>query len=206
MGKILHIDSVRRFIRTTPAFRVKDIEVIVGDSPYSSFLVHYLRKKGEIRRIAKGWYTAIEDPVVSVFAFRPAYLGLQEALSLRNLWEQESNVVIVSASSVRNGIREIMGSKVILHRISHKYFFGFEMIRYDEFYLPVSDVEKTLIDLVYFDELPDRDVLKRLVREADFQKLHRYLSRYSPRFRKRFNSVVKEQVKGALATPSLFDT
>lgn len=190
MGKVVYIDSVRRFIKSTPVFRAKDVELIVGDTNYSSLLLHNLTRRGEIKRVTRGWYTVLDDPVVSVFTFRPSYLGLQEALSLRNLWEQETNVVIVSATRVRPGIRKIMGSPVIIHRISPNYFFGFDYLKYGDIFLPVSDVEKTLIDLVYFNELPGRDVLKRILSVADMDKLRLHLKNYSSAFIKRFHKLL----------------
>ncbi len=190
MGRVVHLDEVRKFIRTTPAFRARDVELIVKDAGYTSLLLHNMAKKGETRRIVKGWYSTLEDPVVSVFAFKPAYVGLQEALSLRNLWEQETNVVLVSSRRVRAGVREIMGSRVIIHRINREYFFGFDYVRYADFFIPVSDKEKTLIDLVYFNEVPGRDVVRRIAKTASREKFRRYLERYPETFRKRATRTV----------------
>jgi predicted transcriptional regulator of viral defense system len=200
MGRIIHIEKIRKFVKETPVFRAKDVELIVGNREYSYLLIHNLCKRGEIKRITKSWYTSYDDPIVSVFAFRPSYLGLQEALSLRNIWEQETNVVIVSASKVRSGIREIMESRVIIHRIDPEYFFGFDFIRYNDLYLPVSDVEKTLIDLVYFNELPGEDVLQRLIKESNIVKLRNYLSKYPKPFRTRFTNLASCLLKEKVVT------
>lgn len=178
MGKVVHLDAVRQFVRRTPVFRARDVEMIVNDAGYARLLLHNLARRGEVKRITKGWYTVHEDPLVSVFAFRPAYIGLQEALSLRELWEQETNVVLVTALRVRPGLRTILGSNVLLHRISSRYLFGFDYLRYGDFFLPVSDLEKTLIDLAYFDESPGDDIMRRLARSADPRKLSRYLRPY----------------------------
>ena len=161
------------------------MELIVGDRPYALLLLHNLEKRGEIHRVTMGWYSRLDDPVVSVFAFRPAYLGLQEALGLRGLWEQETNVVLVTPRSVRTGARNVLGSPVLVHRLERRRFFGFEYERYGGFSVPVSDVEKTLIDLVYFREPPDREVLTEVRKRADPAKLRRYLSAYPPRFGRR---------------------
>lgn len=192
MGKVVHVGKVRAFIRTTPAFRAKDVELLVGDGRYASLLLHNMEKRGEAKRITKGWYSVTDDPVVGVFAFRPAYLGLQEALSLRNLWEQETNVVIVSASKVRPGVRDIMGSTAVVRRIKPEHFFGFDYIAYGDIFLPVSDAEKTLIDLVYFGDLPGKDVLESLMRDADRRKLREYLLRYTEGFRAKFDNALSD--------------
>lgn len=142
-------------------------------------------RRGELFRIKKGWFSIHDDPLVSVFSFRPGYIGLQEALSLHDLWDQETNVVVVTTRRVRTGVREVGGSNVVLHTMIRKYFFGYEYQRYGELFIPVSDVEKTLIDLLYFNEVPDKDVLKEIRGRADKKKLQLYLNRYSPRVRKR---------------------
>lgn len=190
MGKVIYLNRLREFSKKTPTFRAKDVELVVKSKNYSYLALHNLVKKGEIKRVTKGWYSSYEDPVVAVFCFKPAYIGLQEALSLHELWEQETNVVIVTTRKVRTGIREILDSNVILHRISQKYFFGFDYLKYENFFVPVSDIEKTLIDLVYFNEVPTKDVLKEIRKQINREKLKGYLKNFSLRFRKRVNSLI----------------
>ena len=39
-------------------------------------------------------------------------------------------------------------------------FFGYTLLQYEQFYVPFSDIEKTLIDLVYFGiKVPDEVTL-----------------------------------------------
>jgi len=190
MGKIIHVNKIREFLKTTPVIRVKDIELLVKSKGYSHLILHKLAEKGEIKRITKGWYSSHEDPIISVFCFKPAYIGLQEALSFHELWEQETNVVIVTTKKVRTGIRKILDSNVILHRIKQKYFFGFDYLEYENFFIPLSDIEKTLIDLVYFNEIPGKDVLKEIKKRMDKEKLKRYLKRFPVKFRERVQSLI----------------
>ena len=198
MGKKVHIDAVRRFISSTPAFRAKDVEVLTGDRGYALLALHNLERKGEVHRVTRGWYSAGEDPTVAVSAFSPAYLGLQDALSLRGAWEQETNVVIVTCSKAKPGVREALGSRIVVHRIDPEYFFGFDFLPYGKAAVPVSDVEKTLIDLVYFGESPGREVLRRLLGRSDEGVLRGYLERYPGAFRSRF---AKEVGEGAPLLP-----
>ncbi|MBI3859141.1 MAG: hypothetical protein HY296_02715 [Thaumarchaeota archaeon] len=184
MGRSRHLGNVRALIGKTPAFRARDAELIVGDRAYAMLLLHHLAKKGEVHRITRGWYSKLDDPVVSVFAFRPAYLGLQEALSLHGLWEQETNVVLVTTLKVRTGPRTMMGSRVVVHRIDGSRFFGLEYLRYDGFFVPVSDVEKTLIDLVYFRASPGQEAIEALKKRVDRRKLNTYLREYTEGFGK----------------------
>ena len=191
MGKKIHIEEVRRFARSTPVFTARDVEALVNHRGYALLMLHNMAKSGELRRLARGFYTVHDDPVVSVFALRPAYLGLQDALSLRELWEQETNVVVVTAGRAKPGMRTVMGSTVVVHRIDPRYFFGFDYEPYHgDFYVPVSDLEKTLIDLVYFGESPGKPVLRDLARRADRKVLAEYLGRYGEAFVGRFRKQV----------------
>jgi predicted transcriptional regulator of viral defense system len=185
MGKVIHLNKLREFLKITPIFRAKDVELIIKNKSYSYLTLHNLVKKGEIKRITKGWYSLYEDPIVAVFCFKPAYIGLQEALSIHELWEQETNVVIVTTRKIRSGVRKVLDSNVILHRIEPKYFFGFDYLKYENFFIPVSDVEKTLIDLVYFNEIPGKDVLKEIKKHVNEEKLKDYLKNFPPNFSKK---------------------
>lgn len=184
MGKKVHIDGLRAFAKGTPAFRARDAELLVGDRGYALLMLHQLAKRGEIHRVTRGWYSVEADPVVSVFALAPAYLGLQDALSIRGLWEQETNAVVVTAGKAVPGERLVAGSRIIVHRIKPEYFFGFDQVPYGSYAVPVSDLEKTLIDLAYFREVPGKDVFRGLLKAADQKRLARYLRRYPPSFAK----------------------
>jgi len=191
MGKIIHINKIREFIKSVPVFRVRDIELLVGNRNYAHLILHKLTKKREIKRVIKGWYSLYDDPIVSVFCFKPAYVGLQEALSLHNLWEQETNVVIITTKKVRVGLREILGNNVILRTIEPKYFFGFDLIKYENFFVPVSDIEKTLIDFVYFKESLTRETLREIIKRMDKQKLIEYLKKYPSKFKQKVRKLAK---------------
>jgi predicted transcriptional regulator of viral defense system len=154
-------------------------------------MLHNMAKQGEVHRVTRGFYSVNDDPAAVVFALRPAYIGLQDALSVRDLWEQETNVVVVTTGKAKPGVRTVMGSRVVVHRIDPRYFFGFDYVRHNQnFYVPVSDLEKTLIDLVYFGETPGKDVLKQLVKKVDKKKLEEYLGRHSEAFVSRFQRAI----------------
>jgi len=151
MGKSKYTRDVESIFKKSIVVTASSIRRIVKSKEYAKQLIRNMIKKGKIKRITKGCYTIHEDPSLVVFCFKPAYLGLQDALSFHNLWEQETIPVIITAAKVQSGIRKIMGGNVMLKRIDKKYFFGFNYYKYnDEIYLPYSDIEKTLIDMIYF--------------------------------------------------------
>lgn len=182
---------VKQHFAKEPVFSLKSLRTFLAkkgiSKGYPQLLVHNMEKKGEIQRIARGIYTFQTDLEVAGFAFSPFYYGLQEALSLRNLWEQETNPVVITPRKVRLGMREIMGSNVLVRRISRKVFFGFELMKHYDYWLPVSDYEKTLIDFAYFNEYLPKEALQNLKEKIDKKKLQKYL--------KRVPKVTREKVK-----------
>lgn len=97
-----HINKIREFIRKTPVFSVSSILKLVGNKNYTYVIINHLLKKGEIKRLTKGFYTVLEEPSIAVYCFKPAYLGLQDAMSFHNLWEQETIPIIILRKDYNN--------------------------------------------------------------------------------------------------------
>ena len=190
-----YIQFVRQHFKEQPIFSITDLRRFLAKKGisrgYSTLLIYNLLQKGEINRIAKGFYSFQSDVLVSGFAFSPFYYGLQEALSLRNLWEQETNPVIITPKKVRPGLRKIMGANILVRRIGRKMFFGFDLVKYYGTWLPVSDAEKTLIDFVYFKEHLPNSALNELKAQIDRKRLNRYLKRCSPKIRKKVKDLAE---------------
>ena len=122
MGKIKHLTKIKEYLKKTPVFSLKSLQKIIGKKGnYVYLLVKNLVGKGEINRIVPGFYSLYDDPILTVFCFKPAYLGLQEALSVHNLWEQETNVLILTSRKVRPGVREVFGNNVLIRKINPRY-------------------------------------------------------------------------------------
>ncbi len=191
MGKSKYMKEIRDFFGKTPVVSITDIRVHTGKKGYSHLLISNMIKGGWAKRIKKGFYTIHDDPIVSVFCFRPSYIGMQEALTIYGLWEQETNVVIVTTQKTKHSKIEVFGNNVVLHRIKPKYMFGFDIMKYGNFYIPVSDMEKTLIDLFYFNEIPDKKVLREMKKRIDIEKLEKYLQNYPKRLRRKIQTVIQ---------------
>lgn len=164
--------SIRRVIKTKK--RVKQ---------YNKQLIRNLILKGKIKPLVKGYYTIHEDPSLAVFCFSPAYLGLEDAMSFHNLWEQETIPVIITSRKVRQGIRKVLGMNVLVRRINKKYVFGFEYVKSGSFYFPYSDVEKTFVDLIYFRKRLSEENLSNILKRINRKKLHSYLRAYPKRIK-----------------------
>lgn len=188
MGKKKHAEKVELLFKKSPVVSFGSISRIVRSkkqaSQYGKQLIRNLLLSGRIKRLSKGCYTMHEEPSLAVFCFKPAYIGLHDALSFHNLWEQETIPVIITARKARPGARTIIGANALIRRIDKKYFFGFNYEKQGGFYLPFSDIEKTFIDMLYFRQRMDRDLVHAFKERIDTKKLMRYLSAYPESLRR----------------------
>jgi predicted transcriptional regulator of viral defense system len=188
MGKEKHLRKVEELFSKSPVVSYDSIERIVTNkrkSGYTKQLVRNLLAQGRIKKLVKGFYTSQDNPQLAVFCMKPAYLGLQDALSFHGLWEQETIPVIITVNKVRQGMRSIMGTNVLVRRLNKKYLFGFVHFPQYGSYFPYSDIEKTLIDLVYFKENVSEEVIASIKEKIDQKKLEIYLKGYPLLIRKK---------------------
>jgi len=193
MGKRKHLDKIERLFSNNLVVDSKSVSRIIGSKKnnYAKLLLHNLLKKGKIISLAKGFYTAKNDVSLAVFCFKPSYLGLQSALSFHKLWEQETIPVIITSNKVRTGIRKVAGKNIYIRRANKKYLFGFEYYR-ESFYLPYSDIEKTLIDMIVFKQSIPEETLTEIIKNLDIKKLNRYLKCYPENYKKRVLYLLKD--------------
>ena len=194
MGKIRYIDKIRKFFEESPLVSIASLKKFLGEkrNDYVYLIISNLLKRGEIKRLTKGYYTIHEESSLLVFCFKPSYLGLQDALSLHELWEQETIPIIITSRKVRQGIRKVFGTNALVRRLDKKYLFGFDYEKQGDFYFPYSDIEKTFIDMIYFKQYLDKETKANFMKKIDKKKLNSYLKAYPKRFRKRVFNVIKE--------------
>ncbi len=187
MGKIKYIEDIRKFFKESTVVDINSLKKYISqkDKRYIYLLISNLLKKKEIKRITKGYYTLYDDASLIVFCFKPSYLGLQNALSFHNLWEQETNPVVITTNNIRSGLRKVFGRNAILKRVPGKYMYGFEYYKDGDFYFPYSDIEKTFIDMIYFKQPLDEETIKNFKEKINKKKLLNYLEKYPLRFKKR---------------------
>lgn len=193
MGKIKYINEIREFFKKSPVVDIESLKKFITkkNKNYIYLLINNLLKKKEIRKITKGFYSVYEDPSLIVFCFKPAYLGLQNAMSFHNLWEQETNPVVVTTRNLRKGVRKVFDRNVVIRKIDKKYFFGFDYCKDGDFYFPYSDIERTFIDMIYFKQPLDEEIIKNFKEKINRKKLKGYLKKYPKRFRKRVEKIIK---------------
>ena len=180
-----------------PAFVIDEVKSFLNrrnaSDGYYKLLVQNLLKSNRIHKITRGAYSFYDEVQYAGFAFQPFYYGLEDALSLRGLWEQETNPVIVTPRKIRTGVRQFDSRNYIVRHIKRDMFFGYSLLLYDQFYIPVSDIEKTLIDLVYFGiRVPD-EVISIMIRKLDRQTFNTYLTELPKYLSNRIRKVVRKK-------------
>lgn len=195
MGKEKYQKIIENLFKKSPVVNAKSIERIIKNKKiikqYTKQFIRNLIIKGKIKKLTKGYYTKHDDISLAVFCFKPAYLGLQDALSFHNLWEQETIPIVISARKIRPGIRKVFGSNLLVKRINKKYLFGFDYYNQGNVYLPYSDIEKTFIDMIYFREKLNKETIKNIKKRMNQKKLNLYLKSYPKVFRKKILNALK---------------
>ena len=193
MGEIKYIQDIRNFFKKNIIVDINSLKKFIlnkkGNEKYIHLLINHMVKRGEIIRITKGFYSIYDDPIFAVFCFKPAYIGLQSALSFHNIWEQETIPLIITIKKVRQGIRTINKNNIMLRRINKKYFFGIEYINENN-YIPISDIEKTFIDMIYFNQKLDKETLNNFKKVINKEKLKKYMKFYSKRYKSKINKIL----------------
>ena len=122
MGKVKYQKKISDLFKKSPVVSYKSIERIIKDKKnvkqYTKQIIRNMIIKEKIKKLAKGYYTALSDSSLIVFCFKPSYLGLQDALSFHNLWEQETIPILITTRKAIPGMRKVMGGNVLLRRIN----------------------------------------------------------------------------------------
>ncbi len=140
--------------------------------------------------MTKGFYSFQKDPNVLALAVQPSYFGLQDALSFHGLWQQQTIPVLITPRKIRSGFRTVLGSKVLVKRIQRKLFFGIEMKKYGDFWVPVSDIEKTLLDFFYFNEPLDKKTLQKMIKKLKAPQFAEYQKRFPKKTRNKTEKTI----------------
>jgi len=184
-----YVKEFRAFFSKQPAFSTKDAFIFLKrkgiNKGYFYFMLHHMLSRGELKRISRSYYTFHSDVSIVGFAFKPFYYGLYDALSIHNLWEQETNPVVITVRRIRTGLREFAGRNYVVRRIASDMFFGYEYTKYSGFWIPVSSIEKTLIDFIYFREPISAELAKIFKAKIDRKKLSELAHKINTRKRKR---------------------
>ncbi len=192
-----YVKEFLNYFDTFPTFTAKDVKLFLykkgAGEDYHKIFMHNMLKSGRVFSIKKGCYTLHDDPMVMGFAFSPFYYGLETALTYYKLWDYMTPITIITTQKVRSGFRVLSGRKIEVRRISKRAFFGYSMVLYkDNFYVPMADIEKTLLDLIYFNSSTSDKVFQDVLKKCNKKKLEGYIKKnYNLRIRRRIYMNIK---------------
>jgi len=166
------------FFSKFPLFSFNDARLFLikngASEIYVRKFISLMIKSGAIYRLTKGKYTMHRNGDIIGFAFH----GLGSALNYHNVTEQQYNTTIITPRNIRSGTRVIFGLNSVIYHIPKELFFGYERIKTSNFYVYTSDLEKTLIDMVYFKLVPEDYVYENIARKIEPHRLKDYLKSY----------------------------
>lgn len=146
-GDIIHIDDAARTLDLSRTEAAK--------------LLSRWAKQGWLRRVGSGAYVPVpldslesahvlEDPWVLVPAlFSPAYIGGRTAAEHWDLTEQIfRDIVVMTAQTVRAKVQQRHGAHFILKHIRKEKIFGMKTVWRGRTKISVSDIHRTMIDML----------------------------------------------------------
>ncbi len=182
------VNDITNHFASYPVFTYRDVVLYLRNNKkrteHPARILSHMKSAGRLYTVRKGVYTFKLDDAISGFAYAPFYYGLLSALTMRDLWTQNSRPDIMTIKKVRRSRVHIFEDKndvIFLHHIPTKYFFGFDIIKYGELKVPVSDPEKTLVDLFYYKITLSIQNYGELLKVVNRKKLNGYLKLYDKR-------------------------
>jgi len=173
-----YISLVRKYFnrRDKPVFSYSELRMLDIPRNYIKVLLHHMVRRGEIVRIRRGWYSFHRDPIIFIFTLPPntAYYGLGFAAHIYDVWDQVPNPEIltyIAPRKIRVGTYIVLNTPIIIRKISRKMFYGYGLIRYGEWNIPISTPEKILIDMVYYNYPFIDEIIPNLLEKIDIKRI-----------------------------------
>lgn len=110
-----------------------------------------LEKQQKIYRIKKGHYSLnkIENKFLLQKAFKETYIGLHSALEYYGSTTQRfTNLDLITKKLKHN--QKVQDTEIDFHKVKEELFFGYKKIHINNTEVFISNIEKTLIDCIYF--------------------------------------------------------
>lgn len=169
-------------------FSVGDIRKVEPNF-YQDRLTDWL-KHGYIKRIIKNYYIFSDSKITEDTLFfiankiyQPSYISMESALSFYSLIPDQI-FAITSLSSKKTSTFTTPVATFLFNTIKPSLFFGYKLVRFDNFSFKIAEPEKTILDYFYLhSELKnDDDFSEMRVNEEEFKekmdldKLKKYLN------------------------------
>ncbi len=146
--------ELREKLKDFKIFNLNDIRKI--EANFDLRRLNEWQKKNYIKKIRQGFYIFsdldINEQTLFIIANRihgPSYISLEMALSLYGLIP-ESVYGITSVTTQKTKTLKTPIGDFIYRHIRPKLMFGYELREYDENHYKIADIEKAVLDYLYF--------------------------------------------------------
>lgn len=141
--------------------------------------VQRMKKKNLLFLIEKNKFSVIDDPfIVASQLINPAYLSLTTALYLHNLLPQIVNRIDVLTPRKKKETT-LFGMKTNFRTLSPFRIFGYTKIKKGSSYLMLAEVEKAILDSIYFQKYCPLHLILPALAKAKIAKLEEYAQRFA---------------------------
>lgn len=176
-------------------FTFRDVKMLFRNQLNSNavgVLIHRNIEKGVLHKITNGVYTYSDNVMVYGYAFGDFYYGVGFALDYYDIISQVMNPVIITTSKASPGPRDVNGKPIFIYRIKEDMFFGYTFKKINGIEVPISDVEKTFIDTVYYNFKLEQYVYGIIQQRLNYAKLDEYLKMCPKWLQKRVMNVLNK--------------
>lgn len=171
-------------------FSIKDIEKI--DSSFHKQRLSEWQKRGYIRKISNGFYIFTDLPISEQILFmianrvyKPSYISLEMALSIYGIIP-ESVYGITSVTSKKTKKLKTLIGDFVYRQVKPELMFGYELREYKGHYYQIAELEKAILDYLYFNPKINDDEsfegirfnISEIKERIDLDKLNNYLNAF----------------------------
>jgi len=224
LNKLSGIEQKAYFLfeeRDQRVIKLEEVARALGISKrYASKVLHALTKKNAFEKIKSGLYVRFpasivinkgvyqEDPILIARSLRERYfLSYYTALRFHGLSQRITKVFYVS-NLEKSGRVNYHENTIQLVRLTPQRFFGITHQEYSGQGLLVSDLERTLLDIMlrpeYSGGWPEIIECLRNAKNVDWEKIFKYLFRFKMKSLLQKSGYIFEALKDEIGTPTKF--
>ncbi|MCK4329120.1 hypothetical protein KAX02_04700 [candidate division WOR-3 bacterium] len=196
--------ELKEALKDFTVFSLTDIQRIESD--FYRRRLNEWQDKGYIKKIIKGYYIfsdlKLNENVIFEIANRiysPSYISFEMALSYYHLIP-ESVYGMTSASTRRTYNFKTPIAKFTYRTIKPDFFFGYDLIKYNNKYFKIATMEKAILDYFYLNPKIEKEsdfVSLRInedlfLKQIDKEKFYKFINKFEKKtLNKRINSFLE---------------
>ncbi|MFA6405039.1 MAG: hypothetical protein WCW03_03505 [Candidatus Paceibacterota bacterium] len=177
-------------LKNYPIFSIKDIEKV--DLLFHKQRLSEWQKKDYVKKICKGFYIfsdlQINEPTLFTIAnrvYEPSYISLEMALSIYGLIPEAVYGVTSVTSQRTKNMKTPVGDFIYRH-VQPELMFGYELREYSGHHYQIAEIEKAVLDYLYFNSKVSDDEsfegmrfnTSELKEKLNIEKFNKYLEAF----------------------------